>query len=393
MSARSTDGSAATIARVVALVQHVTGVDITVLSEISAGRYWFRGIESRSSIPISTGDSIPYEMSLCSRIHLDGSPSAVAETREDEPLWSNWEQLKTGLGVDWDVRAFATADVTLPDGTLWGTLCLHHKEPRSFVDDEVALIAMLARLVGDELGREQARIALEDAIAARIAAEDARAELVEELGHELRAPLQVIDGYTEAMIDGVLAADQAHLALVRREAGRSIRLLDDLAFLTRIESGPPRNVLELYDLATIARDIHERLEPLATAGGVTFDLRTQPSIARVDPDRLTQVLANLVRNALRAVDTDGSRIALEVEDDSTVARIIVLDDGPGIPEGELPHVFRRFYRGAVARDNSLGSGLGLTIARRIMEAHGGSIRAEPVAPRGTRFVIELPRAG
>ena len=84
--------------------------------------------------------------------------------RDEPALWENWLRLKQGLGVDWDIRAFCTTDVRLPDGSLYGTLCLHHREPRAFSDDEQALLAMLARIAGDEIARERARGELDAAV-------------------------------------------------------------------------------------------------------------------------------------------------------------------------------------------------------------------------------------
>src|SRR5262245_55526688 len=94
------------------------------------GRYVFRGLQKRPQLPIDAAAAIPYEASLCSRIHLGQSPNTVPDTREVPALWSHWRELREGLGVEWDILAFCTRDVVLPDGTRFGTLCLHHCEPR-----------------------------------------------------------------------------------------------------------------------------------------------------------------------------------------------------------------------------------------------------------------------
>ena len=231
-------GSSEAIAAVADLAQRLSGIDITVVSEVTAdGRYVFRALEARGPVPVGRDDAIPYPWSLCSRIHAGESPATVAETKEVPALWNQWLRLKEGLGVDWDVRAFCTRDVTLPDGSLFGTICFHHWQPRSFSADEEALLEVLARLLGQEIWRERAAAELERAATALAEAEHLRFELAEELRHELRAPLQVIDGYAEAMVDGVLAADGDHLALVRGEAARATRLLDDIIDLTRSRPG------------------------------------------------------------------------------------------------------------------------------------------------------------
>jgi diguanylate cyclase len=194
------------------LVQRLTGVDITVLSEVRDGSYRFAGLETLPALPLVAGSStIPFESSLCSRVHCGLAPAVVPEMRDQPALWDNWLALKQGLGVDWDIRAFCTTEVRLPDGSLYGTLCLHHCEPRAFSDDEQALLAVLARVAGDEIARERARAELEAAVERLTLAEVLRAELVEELAHELRAPLQVIDGYVEGMLDGVLERETGRL--------------------------------------------------------------------------------------------------------------------------------------------------------------------------------------
>lgn len=389
LSTRATAGSRATIDAIIALVERLTVIDITIISEIVDGQYRFAGLTSRFPIPISQGDAIPYEACLCSRIHLGESAAVVPETRDEPALWHQWQALRTGLGVDWDVRAFATTDILLPDGELYGTLCVHHREPRTFDDDELALLRVLARLAGDEVGRERSARTLGAALLDRDRAEAARADLVEDLGHELRAPLQVIDGYAEGMLDGVLARDDEHLVLLRRETRRAIRLLDDLASLTRIEIAPAPDSVDEFDLGSLAIDVRDRLAPLADGAGTAITVTTGPGLnVRANRARLDQALTNVVRNALRAAP--GGRVTVDVRGAGATAVIAVEDDGDGIPGPELGRLFERFYRGGSAREAGMGSGLGLTIARRIVETAGGRIRAENRAPHGARFVIELP---
>jgi signal transduction histidine kinase len=390
---RSLSSSEQAIAQVTELVQRLSGVDITVLSEVSDGNYRFAGLETVPALPLVPGSSaIPFESSLCSRVHLGLAPAVVPETRDEPALWEQWLKLKQGLGVDWDIRAFCTTDVRLPDGSLYGTLCLHHREPRAFSDDEQALLAVLARIAADEIARERARDALDVAVERLTAAEQLRAELVEELAHELRAPLQVIDGYVEGMLDGVLEREDATLALIRREAGRSVRLLDDLAYLTRLETAARPEAPERVELAAAVDEAVERFAPLASAAGTTLRAETEPVAALVPRGRLEQVLVNLTRNALRAVADDGSSVVVFARREGEWALVGVEDDGPGIPPDELARVFDRFFRGRSTRDQQRGSGLGLTVVRRIVETAGGSVSAEQREPRGVRVIARLPVA-
>jgi signal transduction histidine kinase len=390
---RTLASSEQAIAQVTELVQRLSGVDITVLSEVRDGEYRFAGLEAVPEMPLVPGSSaIPFESSLCSRVHLGEAPAVVPEMRDEPALWENWLRLKQGLGVDWDIRAFCTTDVRLPDGTLYGTLCLHHREPRDFSEDEQALLAVLARIAGDEIARERARGELEAAVERLAGAEQLRAELVEELAHELRAPLQVIDGYVEGMLDGVLQREDATLALIRREAGRSVRLLDDLAYLTRLETTARREEPDRVDLAAAVDDAIARFAPLAAASGTALRAETQPVSALVPRGRLEQVLVNLTRNALRSVAADGSAVVLFARSEGEWALVGVEDDGPGIPADEIGRVFDRFYRGRATRDQQRGSGLGLTVVRRIVEAAGGEVSAQQREPRGVRVIVRLPLA-
>lgn len=386
--------STESIAEVTAFVQRTTGVDITVVSETTDdGRYVFRGIEKAVEAPVGRDDAIPYAWSLCSRIHLGESPATVPDTREVPALWRQWLRLKEGLGVDWDILAFCTRDVLLPDGSRFGTLCVHHTAPRAFTADEEGLLEVLARLVGEEVARERAAADLAGALAALGAAERRRVELAEELRHELRAPLQVIDGYAEAMLDGVVEPSDEHLVLVRREAGRAMRLLDDLAELTRLEASPVVDEPgEPVALDALVREMRDRMAPLAEAAGIELALDVHPATVQAPRRRLEQVVVNLVRNALRALaDREGTRVTLFVRPDGERVALGAEDDGPGIPPGEIERVFERFYRGSSAREQGSGTGLGLTIARRIVEAAGGEIAAEALEPRGARIVATLPR--
>jgi signal transduction histidine kinase len=370
-------GEEDTIGRVAALTQRLLQIDIVIVSEITGdGRYVLRGLEAVPAMPVAAGDDMPYVVSLCSRIHAGEAEQRTTDTRDNPALNASWQVLKAAMDVEWDIRAFMTVDVPLPDGQRFGTLCVHHTEPRAFTDMERDVLALLARLVGDEVARARA--------------EARRAELVDEIAHELRAPLMVIDGYAEAMLDGVIERDDEHVVLLRREAGRSLRLLDDLALLTRLELDDAPEPADDVDVAALLQETRERLAPLAEAAGLRLVVDAAPVLVRAPRRRLEQALANLVRNALRALGDADGEIALACRAEDGAAVIEVADDGPGIPPDDLPHVFDRFYRGSAARDAGPGSGLGLTITRQIVERCGGSIAAEARSPHGTCFRIRLP---
>jgi signal transduction histidine kinase len=384
--------SAGEIAAVAELVQRTTGVDITVVSEITDDdRYVFSGIENRLGLAVEPGGAIPYATSLCSRVHLGEAPDTMSDTRAVPAFWKHWLALKADLGVDWDVLAFCTREIRLPDGARFGTLCVHHLEPRGFSRDEQALLEVLARIIGLEVWRERAAVRLNDALGALREAERRRVELAGELRHELQAPLQVIDGYAEAMLDGVVARDDEHVSLLRHEAGRATRLLDDITELVRIEVADVTAESESIRVDATVNEMRDRLAPLAEALGIELVTDTAPLTARIAQKRLEQLIVNLIRNSLRAMQEGGGRRAtIFVRPEPGLVAVGVEDDGPGMVEDELARMFDRFYRGSSAPDAAGGSGLGLTIARRIVEAVSGEIRAENLPVRGLRVTALLP---
>lgn len=227
-----------------------------------------------------------------------------------------------------------------------------------------------------------------------------RIRLLSEVAHEMRTPLTVVDGYVEGMIDGVLPADDATLSLLSSEMRRLRRLANDLSSLSRAEEGRLSLSFRETDLRDIVRQAVERLRPQAEDGDVdlTLGIPDHPVLAVVDPDRIAQVVTNVVGNALRATGADGAvTISLVTRGDSAV--VSVTDTGEGLDPADLERVFERFYRvpgrlRTEAGSGDEGSGIGLTISRRIATAHGGTLTASSPGPgRGSTFTLALPHSG
>jgi len=231
-------------------------------------------------------------------------------------------------------------------------------------------------------------------MAERLEAHEAeRRGLLADVAHELRTPLSVIRGTVEGMLDGLYPADQAHLGPVLEEAAVMARLLDDLQTLSTAEAGELRLHREWLDPTVLVEDVVAAFQTRAAAAGVTLSARADRGVPEldVDPVRIGQVLANLLSNAVRHTPRGGSVIvSLEASPPgaSPGASFAVSDTGTGIDAKDLPRVFDRFVRSAA----SGGAGLGLAIARRLVEAHGGEISAESEPGRGTtmRFVLPAP---
>jgi signal transduction histidine kinase len=170
-----------------------------------------------------------------------------------------------------------------------------------------------------------------------------------------------------------------------------MRLLDDLADLVVIEARAEDGDQGTVDAGAIVEEMRERLAPLAEAAEVALTAETESAIVGLARKRLEQFVVNVVRNALRATQHGGgSRIALSVRRAGAGVEVAIEDDGPGMAHGEVERAFERFYRGASVRDAGDGSGLGLTVVRRIVEAAGGEVAIGLVEPRGLRVVATLP---
>jgi signal transduction histidine kinase len=259
---------------------------------------------------------------------------------------------------------------------------------------------------GDEIGRvaEQLDRMTERLAEARLqlqATEQQRRQLFADITHELATPLTSIRGAAETLLDPQVPMSSEERTRYMRgvldEAQRLDRLIRDLFELARLEAGATPLVREPLDWSALVRHTIERFEPRFTRAGLRLVWRQSVNEAWIEADgrRIEQVLENLLVNALRYVPEGGN---LEIElGRSTQAggyRLTVSDDGPGLPAGDLPHLFERFYRGSAGRAGASrdtgGSGLGLAIAREIVERHGGSVHAKARAPHGLMIAIELP---
>lgn len=232
-------------------------------------------------------------------------------------------------------------------------------------------------------------------MAARLEADETqRRTLLADVTHELRTPLAVVRGNVEAILDGIHPADEAHLSAILEETRVLDRLIEDLRTLALSESGGLTLHREPTDLGILATDVTTSFSASAAAAGVELVAATDDDLPLldVDPVRIREVIGNLVANALRHTPSGGRiRIAAGGTGDAADrgVEIRVTDTGSGIDPQLLPHVFERFARGA----GSSGSGLGLSIARGLVELHGGTIAATSPPGGGTEIVIRLPLGG
>ncbi|MGH8442102.1 MAG: ATP-binding protein [Nevskiaceae bacterium] len=212
-----------------------------------------------------------------------------------------------------------------------------------------------------------------------------------DIAHELRTPLAVLRGEIEAILDGLRSADAGSMRSLRQEVGRLEALVQDLQLVSQAEAGALRLNLAATDLAALVQHSAERFGERLKARGFSLSIDAAPGLsASVDAQRIEQVLANLIENAMRHASPPGP-VTLTARADGGFAALSVADAGPGVPADALPRMFDRLYRVEAARTRAAGgAGLGLSICKSIVEAHGGKIRAQASATGGLEIVVTLP---
>jgi two-component system OmpR family sensor kinase/two-component system sensor histidine kinase BaeS len=220
------------------------------------------------------------------------------------------------------------------------------------------------------------------------AQDEQRRHLMADVAHELRTPLTVMQGQLEGLVDGVYPRDDARLNEVLDQTRVLARLVEDLGTLAHAERGSLALRKEPTDLGALVHDAAAAFATEAAARQVAISVEDHVELppVEIDPARIREVMTNLVSNALR--HTERGRITIALVAEREAIRVSVRDTGTGIPPELLPRIFDRFYKGAASQ----GSGLGLTIARNFVVAHGGVISAESRAGEGTTITFTLPRA-
>ncbi|MBC7235506.1 MAG: HAMP domain-containing protein [Chloroflexi bacterium] len=228
-------------------------------------------------------------------------------------------------------------------------------------------------------------------------AEHLRKQMTADVAHELRTPLSLILGHAEALDEGVLPATPETMHIIHDEARRLSRLVEDLRTLSLSDAGELRLDLRPVAVEDLATSATTAFYAQAQSHGVILETAIEPDLPPVlaDPDRIMQVLSNLLSNALRFTPQHGKIIVSAKRDDARAGfvRLAVQDNGPGIPQEEIESVFERFYRAdrSRAREDG-GTGLGLAIARSLVETHGGRMWAESQPGDGTTVLFTLPIA-
>lgn len=343
--------------------------------------------------------SFPAGVGLPGRVWADGKAWWVENVVEDSnfPRWAVAKRVGMGgafgfpicvgtdiLGV---VECFSRAVMT-PDKDLLRTMTAVGFQIGQFMERKRVETTVAAEQRRTQTARIQAE-----------AANRAKDEFLATLSHELRTPLNAILGWSRMLRDGRIEQKDITKALevIERNASLQVRLVEDILDVSRIITGGLKLDIRPVDLGVVVTAALDAIRPAADAKHITIEAQTSPSarLTEGDPQRLQQVVWNIVANAVK-FSSPGGRIQVDVSDagpDSV--RIVVRDNGPGIDPAFLPHVFERFTQGdSTATRAHGGLGLGLAIVRHLVELHGGTVRAESAgAGHGSTFVIDLPRRG
>ncbi|HVL67388.1 MAG TPA: ATP-binding protein [Vicinamibacterales bacterium] len=332
----------------------------------------------------------------CGRAAFLGERVIVSDVLTD-PLWTAHRDLAVTFGI----RACCSTPIRDSGGRVVGTMALYSRTPGAPAEEDLAVVELMVRAVALAIERqradgERARL-LEAERHAREAAERAsrtKDEFVATLSHELRTPLNAILGWTRMLRAGELDTETSARALdaIERNTRAQSQLVEDLLDISRIITGKLRLDVRSVELSRVVEAAVDAFRPAAEAKQIRVEQIVDPRAAPIsgDPDRLQQVVWNLLSNAVKFTPK-GGRVQVRLERVNSHVEIIVSDTGRGIAPSLLPHVFDRFSQGTERGERAGGLGLGLAIARHLVELHGGTIQvASDGTDLGATFTVKLP---
>lgn len=342
---------------------------------------------------------------------IKGQPVLVNDIREAlDRIHPLYRQLSAKLGT----QSFISVPLKVEDRVL-GSLTVDRTQPHILTPDDMEVMVTFANQLAIALDNvaayreiEELNTGLEQKVRERTVQLEAANKQLQELNqlkssfvsmvsHELRTPMTSIRSYVENMLDGVTGAvndkQSQYLRRIQFNIDRLTRMIGDLLDLSRIEAGRVELTRESIPIIDWMNELVEGLRSLAAGKSVIIESQSLGALPAVhaDRDKLTQILTNLIGNAIRFTPA-GGRISVQaqVHDDTDFLQICVSDTGCGIPPAELPKVFEKFFRGAIPSGEARGAGLGLAIAKSLVELHGGCIWVESKIGEGTSFYFTLP---
>ena len=349
------------------------GVSI-MLVDPRSGELHFRAATHTTTTGLSEV-AVPLEGSIAGWVVTHAQPLLVADARRD-PRWH--AEVDTLLGFT--TKSILGVPLIAREKTIGVLEAVNKRQGPAYSEEDLNTLELLAA---------QAAVAI---VNARLFEQS---DLVSELVHELRTPLTALMATSQLLLRPELAQAQ-HRELVetlQRETERLSTLTTSFLDMVRLESGRMPFTIERFDLGELLAECVEVMRPQAAQHGITLSIQAAPDLPRLESDRgkLKQVLLNLVSNALKYNRPNG-RVDLDAALADNRLRVRVTDTGPGIPPEAQPHIFQRFYRVRDSEGYASGTGLGLPIAKRMIEALGGEIGFVSEVGVGTTFAFHLPLA-
>lgn len=350
------------------LATKVVTAPIALVTLVDGDRFWFTSLVGATALP-----DVPWENTFCAHAIQDTAVFVVPDAARDP----RFAQHPLVCGPP-EVRFYAGAPL-IADGEVLGTLCVMDLEPRQLTAESAEGLCALARQVVVQLKlRLQAR-QLTALKAAMECANATRRELMANVSHDLRTPLTALRGYLDTVLlkdDALNALTRCHIEQAVKLSAGAARLVAELFELTQLDTGGPDLQRERFPLAELTRDVVHSFAGLARSKQIDLRVSAGERSAMVHGDvrLLERVLWNLLDNAIRFTPW-GGLVDVDCEQLDTHIIVRVRDSGPGIPTAEFERVFDRFYRSQSTSIDRQSAGLGLSIARRIIELHDGYIRA------------------
>jgi signal transduction histidine kinase len=344
-----------------------------LLIDRQSGQLYF---EAATNYPGVRSIVVPMENSIAGSVVQTGKPIVVQDTQESHHFYYREADQQS---------AFTTRSILavpmIVRGNVIGVLEAVNKQGADFTDEDVEMMTVLG---------DQAAVAVQNALLFQ------QSDLVAEIVHEMRTPLVSIMGYADLMRRPDATLPQCHqfAHIIQTEAERLNGLASNFLDLARLESGRADMSHDPVDLNTVIRMAVSVLAPQADAKQIVLSVDVPADLPSLtgDAQRLHQVMLNLVGNAIKYC-RPGDNVTVKARSDDGRLSVSVADTGPGIPKDALPHLFERFYRVAGEMGKTVGTGLGLTIAQQIVEAHGGEITASSEEGHGATFTFTLSLAG
>lgn len=365
------------VARALQAARDVLDMEVAYLAELDDLEQVFAAVGPDGLIDgVEQGRRIPRSEAYCDKLIAGVIPACVPDTAAHPATAA---LMLTELGV----RSYVGVPIERPDGRLEGTLCCLSRSPDPTVAErELAFMRVLARLLGDELARQQLR-----------RERDLHREGLAAMAmHDLKSPVTAVLGYAELLAElepPLSDRERGYVEHIRHAGDQLARLADHLLDVSRAYGEAAPLERGRVDLAVVVTEAVDLALPAANAAevGLCADVASGLDV-RGDRDALMRVIQNLVGNAIKYTPA-GGRVDVRAAREGDGVVVAVADTGPGIPEADQPRVFDAFYRAQTGRDRAPGSGLGLAVCRQVVAEHGGTLTLRSQEGSGTTLTVSL----